>query len=251
MVRVKRFAYLVLVLALFMGHGAMGAQSGCLASWEPWCASVQALVEYVSDVTDPNSPNFVPVEDRVAVFDMDGTLYGEKAPVYLVWIFYAYRVTEDPGYSATQEQRAVAQKIIKAMETGKIPEGLDNELADCGAQVFAGMSIDEFTRYAKNFLDRDTRIFANLKYADMWYRPMREVIDYLNANCFTTYICTGTDRYLARAMAEGKVAILPQHIIGMDVQLEASGQNGTDGVEYNYTQTDEVLRTEKKFSTEC
>lgn len=218
-----------------------------MVSWDESADAMAALEDYVKDVTDVKSPNFVPLGDRIAVSDMDGTLYGEKAPIYVEWCMYAYRVLEDPVYAdkATDEQIEVANMIREAVKTGSIPEDLERRHAICNAQVFAGMTIAEYTEYVKNFVKREASGFENVTYADMWYVPMIEVVDYLNDNGFTVYICSGTDRYMCRALAEGKIDILPQHVIGMDVFVEASGQNGKDGLEYEYTDVDKVVRTDE------
>ena len=74
---------------------------------------------------------------------------------------------------------------------------------------------------------------------------MKEIIEYLNANDFTVYICSGTDRFLCRELADGILPIEDNHFIGMDVMLKARGQGDTDGLDYVYTSDDEVVRTDE------
>lgn len=215
------------------------------ASWDKDADSLQALKAYVEDVTDENSENFIPVEDRIVVSDMDGTLYGEKAPIYVEWEMYAYRVLDDPNFQATDEEKEIGKRIREAEETGEIPEDLEMLHAYANAEVFAGMTLPEYKEYAQEFLKRPAGNFKNLTYADAWYNPMVEVVDYLQENDFTVYICSGTDRFLCRTLAEDHVNIPDEHVIGMDVFLEASGQQDTDGLDYEYTKKDEVIRSDE------
>ena len=213
-------------------------------TWNENTESLNKLKEYVEDVTDKTSEHFIPVEDRIAVFDMDGTLYGEKAPIYIEWLMFVHRVYDDETFVADDEMKEVADKIIAA-ENGSIPEELEEEHALQNARAYAGMTIGEYTDYVKNYVDRPAQGFKNITYADMWYKPMLEVVDYLNQNDFEVYICSGTDRYMCRALAEGKVNIAQNHIIGMDVFVEASGQEGHDGLDYEYVKDDIVVRTDQ------
>lgn len=212
--------------------------------WTPGAGSLTALQEYVEDVTRPGSENFIPKEDRIAVFDMDGTLYGEKAPIYVEWWMFAYRVLEDPSYQASEELVSVANEIVEAAETGIIPDDLEKKHAIANAKAFAGMTIGEYKDYVNSFCLREAKGFTGLKYCEAWYLPMLEVIDYLNRHDFTVYMCSGTDRFLCRALAEGMADIPERQIIGMDSLCVASGQGETDGLDYVYTANDDVVRTE-------
>lgn len=216
-----------------------------LTSWDQDASSLKTIRAYVEDVTNEKSENFIPAERRIAVTDMDGTLYGEKAPIYVDWLLFAHRVLDDPSYQASEDLVETGKRIRLAGETGEIPEDLELAHAYGAAKAFAGMTVEEYSDYALDFLKTEAEDFENLTYADSWYKPMVELVDYLNANDFTVYICSGTDRYLCRTMAENHVNILPEHIIGMDVFVEASGQKGEDGLEYVYDLDDKVVRTDE------
>ena len=99
------------------------------SQWNPDAASLQALINYVETVTDETSPDYIPPEDRIAAFDMDGTLYGELAPTYVEWCIYAYRVNEDSSFLADQDEKDVADQIVDVMKTGVIPENLEKDHA--------------------------------------------------------------------------------------------------------------------------
>lgn len=237
------FIILTLLLCAFAGT-AIADEDG-FESWNESAPALAALRAYVLAVTDEASPDYIPEKDRIAVFDMDGTLYGEKAPIYIEWWMLKYRALEDPRYDAPEEIRAVGEKIALAAQTGVIPDELELEHALAQAKAFAGMTLDEYRQYATEFIVKEAEGFDGLTYADAWYLPMLEVVDYLNENGFTVYICSGTDRFLCRVLAEGMIDIPDEHIIGMDVRLEASGQEGCDGLDYVYTAQDRVVRTDE------
>lgn len=235
----------ILMILISICGGTVFASDADFELWNESAPALDALRSYVQTVTDDTSPNYIPEKDRIAVFDMDGTLYGEKAPIYIEWWMLKYRVLEDPRYDAPEDIRAVAEKIALAAQTGEIPDELELEHAQAAAKAFAGMTLDEYRQYVTEFILKDAEGFEGMTYAEAWYLPMTEVVDYLNENGFTVYICSGTDRFLCRVLAEGMVDIADEHIIGMDVQLEASGQDGCDGLDYAYTAQDRVVRTDK------
>ena len=213
--------------------------------WNSDAESLKALRGYVEDVTRQGSENYIPVEDRIAVFDMDGTLYGEKAPIYIEWWMFAYRVLNDSSFNASEELVSVANEIMQAAENGIISDDLEKKHAIACAKAFAGMTIAEYKDYANSFLLKEAKGFTGMKYCESWYLPMLEVVDYLNKNDFTVYICSGTDRFLCRVLAEGMVDIPERQIIGMDVLCVASGQGKTDGLDYVYTANDDVVRSDR------
>ena len=213
--------------------------------WDDQAPALNHLIGYVESVTDKTSEHFIPVEDRIAVFDMDGTLYGELAPTYIEWCMYAYRVNEDSSFLPDQDEKDVADQIVEVVKTGVIPENLEEDHAIQAARAFAGMTIDGYRQYVREFCKKPVVGFDGMTYKDGFYLPMKEIIEYLNANDFTVYICSGTDRFLCRELAEGVLPIEGNHIIGMDVMLKARGQGDTDGLDYVYTSDDEVVRTDE------
>ena len=233
-----------MVLAILSGCSKNGANNGSEAgekesftftNWEQDADSLRALKEYVEDVTDEKSDHFIPEEDRIAAFDMDGTLYGELAPIYIEWWMYAYRVNEDSSFMADEDEKVVADQIVEAAKTGKIPENLEYDHAIQNARAFAGMTLEGYNQYVREFVKRDAVGFTNVTYKDAFYKPMIEVVEYLNKNGFTVYVCSGTDRFMCR----------DNHFIGMDVMLKARGQGDTDGLDYTYAADDTVVRTDE------
>lgn len=210
--------------------------------------SLTKLKNYVTDVTNEKSDNFIPKADRIAVFDMDGTLCGELFPTYLEYLLCAYRCLKDDTYTATDEMKAIANEIVegsKADGTGKFSSDMPLKHARTQAKAFEGMTITEFDAYVKNFLNKDADGFKNMKYSESLYLPMIEVVSYLQQNDFITYVVSGSDRFICRSVACEKLNIPQEQVIGMDVAFKATGQGEKDGLDYQYQSTDKLVRSDE------
>ncbi len=205
--------------------------------------------DYVNTVTNKNSKDYIPESDRIAVFDMDGTLYGELFPEYLEYVMLEYRVLEDPTFKdkASDELKEVANQIRESGKTYSTPniEGYDLIHANAAAKAYAGMTIGEFNDYCKEFLKKSVPCFKNMTYKDALYKPMIEVVSYLQKNDFKTYVVSGSDRFLCRALVCDSLNIPESQVIGMDVKLEGTDQNGADGLKYQFKNTDKLVRTDE------
>ena len=236
----KKITVLAIVIVVAISvFGCEGVSGGKGFSFEYWneCEALSGLKSYVKAVTDKNSPDYIPAEDRIAVFDMDGTLCGELFPEYIEYLLLEYRCLDDPDYQASEELKAVATQIREAGLEYKTPavSGFDVIHGEAQAKAFAGLTPDEFTEYVKNFLDRQAKGFEGLKYADSLYKPMIEVVKYLKENNFTVYVVSGSDRMICRAVACEKLDIPENQVIGMDVELVALNQPyAEDNEEFQY-----------------
>ncbi len=215
--------------------------------WTKDAAAKQRLVEYVADVTDKRSKNFIPVEDRLAVFDMDGTFICETAPCYFEWMLYLERALYDDNYTPSAEDLEYAKMVeaeIRAdhFMTGQFPKGIDIGEAKSQESVFAGMTPKEYAAYVKNFMNKPVEGLTNLKWGEAFYLPMVEVIKYLQANDFTVYIVTGSDRPAMRVMACDLLKIPTNHVIGTNPQVLASNQGDTSSDNYAYRRDDYLIR---------
>jgi phosphoserine phosphatase len=214
-------------------------------SWNT-CEALTALKTYVEDVTDPQSPNFISTEDRIATFDMDGTFVGELYPTYFEYNLLEYRVLDDASYrdKAPEDVREAAQAIRDFVRTGKaLPDHFDMVHARAAAKAYAGMTIAEFDAYVKAYGAKPANGFTGMTYGQSFYRPMLEVFDYLKDNGFTYYVVSGSDRYICRALVES-IGIEPNRVIGMDVWLKSSGQGEVAGVDYTMGQDEYLVRTD-------
>ncbi|MBO6203474.1 MAG: haloacid dehalogenase-like hydrolase [Selenomonas sp.] len=212
--------------------------------WNKEAKSYQALISYVKDVTNPKSQNFIPVEDRIAVFDLDGTLICETTPSYFEWMMYLERALNDPTFTPKAEDREYAKVVKKAIYETGIPGDMERKEAKSQASVFAGMTLPEYEAYVKKFMETPAEGMNNLKRGDSFYLPMVEVVSYLNANKFKIFVVSGSDRQALRILTDGIMPIEKDNIIGTDVWNLASHQGDTDGLDYLYEKNDEVIRGE-------
>ncbi len=212
--------------------------------WNEDAASLNALIEYVEAVTDESSPDYIPPVDRIAVFDMDGTLCAELNPTYLEYYLLAVRILDDPSYTPDEEMLEFGHMIRDCALDKSFPEGMDMLHAVHAARAYAGMTLNEFADFVTRALVREADGFEGMTYAATFYVPMIEVVDYLQDNGFKCYICSGSDRFICRTFIEGMLDIPYENIIGMDVQLEATNQGDADGLHYVYTSDDTLVRTD-------
>ena len=198
--------------------------------WTKDSAAKQKLVDYVKDVTNKSSKNFIPVEDRIAVFDMDGTFFCETAPCYFEWMLYLERALHDPNYTPSAEDRTYAEMVDKEIK------------AKSQESVFAGMTPKQYEAYVKNFMNKPVDGLTNMKWSEAFYLPMVEVIKFLQANNFNVYIVTGSDRPTMRVVASELLKIPSGNVIGTNPQIRAAHQGDTDSGSYVYRKDDYILR---------
>ena len=214
-----------------------------LSYWTDTAPAKTELTSYMAQITNKNSASYIPVEDRIAVFDLDGTLWCETDPVYFDHEVLVYRVFNDPTYKdkATDFEKAVAAKVVEFAKTGVYPEELSNEHGQAIASAFSGMTVDEFLQYVNNFRNTPADGYTGMLKGDSYYRPMAQIIDYLQQNDFTVYIVSGTDRLILRGLVDGKLPVPPRQIIGSDETIVATNQNGEDGLTYQMKDTDSLV----------
>ena len=211
------------------------------------CQALTVLQDYVKDVTNPNSPNFIREEDRIATFDMDGTFVGELYPTYFEYNLLEYRVLDDPAYKdiAPDDVKETAQEIRDFVRDGKkLPDHFDMKHAYAAAKAYSGMTLAEFDTYVKAYAMLPANGFSGMTYGESFYKPMLEVFDYLKANGFTYYVVSGSDRFICRALVES-IGIEPNRVIGMDVKLRSSSQGTEAGVDYTMGQKEDLVRTDE------
>ena len=221
-------------------------------SWNPDSASLAELVAFVADCTDESSPNYLDPADRIAVFDMDGTILCEKAPVYIDYCLTMYRVLDDPTYSATAEESSAMQQIRDyAYSEGKTyhPDVLTKD--DIVALAFAGMTPEEFRSYVVDFADSvDVVGFEGMTYGESFYKPMLEVIEYLKANDFDVWMVSACEREVVRALVE-RYDIPYDHVIATDVPYVASGKGDEAADDYNMGRDETILLGTPLDEVEC
>ncbi len=217
----------------------------CFTDWNRDAPALNALVEYVEAVTDEESPDYIPAADRIAVFDLDGTLYGENFPTCLEYYMLAWRILKDPTITPDAETLAFGRELREVVRRGEFPDDMAKRYAEQAARAYAGMSLAEFAEYVTGFLIRDTDGFEGMVYGTAFFLPMVELVEYLQDNGFQVFVCSDGDRFVCRTLLEGMLDVPAENIIGMDVELEASGQNGEDGKAYAFQPSDGLVRTDR------
>ncbi len=221
-------------------------------SWTPGSESLTELVDFVAACVDESGSEYLKPEDRLAVFDMDGTILCEKAPVYFDYCLTMYRVLDDPEFKATEEERSAMQQIRDhAYSEGSTfkPEGITKD--DLVASAFAGMTPGEFRAYVVDFADKTDAVgFEGMTYGQSFYKPMIEVIDFLRANDFDVWMVSACEREVVRAMVE-RFDFPFDHVIATDVPYVASGKGEEPGDEYNMGQDEEILLGAPIDEVEC
>ena len=216
-----------------------------LTYWADDSATKAELISYVEAVTTEGSADFIPVEDRIAVFDFDGTLFCETDPNYFDYTLLVYRVLEDPDYKdkASDFEKEVANKIVDHNENGTSYENLPVEHGKAVASAFKGMTVDEFYAYVQEFKKQPMPSYEGMTRGNGFYLPMLQVVNYLEANDFTVYVVSGTDRLIVRGIYAGDCAMkLPNsRIIGSDESLVATNQGEEDGLNYLFTSDDKLV----------
>ena len=222
-------------------------------SWNPDSESLSELVDVVAGVTDEESSEYLEPEDRIAAFDMDGTILCEKAPVYIDYCLTMYRVLDDPTFDATEEERDAMQQVRDhAYSEGATfhPENITKD--DLVASAFAGMTPGEFRDYVVDFADKtDVVGFEGMTYGQSFYQPMIEVIQYLKANDFDVWMVSACEREVVRALVE-RYDIPYDHVIATDVPYYASAKGEDKAADdYNMGQDEEILLGAPLDEVEC
>ena len=215
-----------------------------LSLWTDSAPAKQKLTEYITAITAEGGEDYIPPEDRIAVFDLDGTLFCETDPNYFDYTLLKYRVLEDPDYKdkASDFEKETAEKIKKQNETGESFKGLETDHGKAVASAFAGMTMDELNDYIQEFKQQDMPSYEGMKRGEGFYKPMLEVVDYLKKNDFTVYIVSGTDRFIVRGIVHDSALDLPNRcVIGSDESVVAPDQGDTDGLEYVYDDNDKLV----------
>lgn len=210
---VRRLAWIWLcILYLLAGCAASDRQKHAeLASWTDG-PSRAAIVAFVQAVTEPGSPDFVPQEDRIAVFDNDGTLWSEK-PIYFQVMFSMDEVhslaPSHPDWYTRQPFMAVLQNDHAA-----VARSGERGLMEIVLATNTGMPVAQYTQRVDQWLDTARHPRTKLPYNSMTYVPMRELLDYLRARGFKTYIVSGGETEFMRAWTQKAYGIPPEQVIG-------------------------------------
>ena len=182
-----------------------------LASWNEGPAK-QAIIDFVKATTDKSSPDFVPPEERIATFDQDGTLWVEH-PMYSQVVYCLDRV---PALVKAKPELADVEPF-KTVLSGDREAMAKLSIHDLEKILFAtltGMTVDTFNGEAKKWTEEAKDGRWKRPYTELTYQPMQEVLSYLRANGFKTYIVTGGGQDFVRVYSERVYGIPPEQVVG-------------------------------------
>ncbi len=201
--------------------------SDLLPSWRD-TSSRQAIVQFIQQVTEHGSPGFVKPSDRIAVFDNDGTLWSEQ-PVYVQVAFLIDRIKamepQHPEWHQTQPFKAVLENDLDAL----LHQG-EHGLLQLFAASHAGMTSAEFRQVVRDWLANARHPQTGLPYTNMVYQPMLELLAYLRANDFKTYIVSGGGLEFMRAWVEEVYGVPPEQVIGSSLKTKYELRDGEPAV---------------------
>ncbi len=201
----------VLVFLVVFAVSLPQAFADPLPTWRDGDAKA-AITDFVTRVTDPGSEDFVPVDERVAVFDNDGTLWSEQ-PVYFQVIFAMDQVRDaaakDPGFADTPALKEAVAGDWKALFADH-----GQPMGEVLNATHGEVSVEEFEESAGTWLREARHPDTDRPYDQMIYQPMLELLRYLRDEGFATYIVSGGGLHFIRAYADGTYGIPPQQVIG-------------------------------------
>jgi phosphoglycolate phosphatase-like HAD superfamily hydrolase len=206
------------VLTLIGLSAASQARSGePLASWNDG-ASRQAIMEFVSAVTDPESDRYVVPAERIAVFDNDGTLWAEQ-PVYFQALFIFDRIRElAPSHPEWKDKEPYSFVLQGDLESALA--GGEHALIEMAMATHANMTTEEFEAIVRAWIRTAKHPVSGKPYTEMVYQPMLELLDYLRAGGFKTFIVSGGGIEFMRVFSEEIYSIPPEQVIGSSIKTE-------------------------------
>jgi phosphoglycolate phosphatase-like HAD superfamily hydrolase len=204
----------VLLIVCVWGWQSASAQSPStdpLPSWNDGAAK-QAIVEFVDRVTEEGGPDFVPVEQRIATFDNDGTLWAEQ-PIYFQLAFALDRIKaltpQHPEWKNAQPFKAVLEGDLKALAAAG-----EKGLLEIMAATHTGMTTEAFSQVVAEWIATARHPRFERPYIELAYRPMLELLDYLRERGFKTFIVSGGGVEFMRVFAERVYGIPPEQVVG-------------------------------------
>jgi phosphoglycolate phosphatase-like HAD superfamily hydrolase len=218
----KTIYYTVALLVIVLASPAGFAQDA-LASWND-TAPKKAIVAFVEKVTKPGSPDFVPMPERIATFDNDGTLWAEQ-PMYFQLAFTFDRVKvlapQHPEWKTKEPFASLLKGDLKAALAGG-----EKGMLEMLAATHTGMTTEEFSKTVTDWISTAKHPKTGKPYTAMVYQPMLELLTYLRANGFKTFIVSGGGIEFMRPWTEKVYGIPPEQVVGSSGKLKFDLRDG-------------------------
>ena len=219
----KTIRNLIVVLALCLASFTLARAADPLPAWNDG-KTKQSIIDFVTKVTTPGSADFVPVPERIATFDNDGTLWCEQ-PMYFQLLFALDRVKalapSHPEWKTKEPFASLLKGDVKAALAGGERSVLEIVLA-----THTGMTSDEFAAEVKAWIATAKHPVFHQPYTECVYQPMLELLTYLRANGFKTFIVSGGGIEFMRPWTEAVYGIPPEQVIGSSVETKFEIRDG-------------------------
>ena len=194
-----------------------------LPSWNDGAAK-QSILRFVAKVTREGSPDFVPPAERIAVFDNDGTLWAEQ-PMYFQFLFVLDRIKElAPRHPEWKTQEPFASLLKGDMKA--VLAGGERTLGQLLMATHAGMTSEEFEKSVSDWIATAKHPKTGRLFTEMVYQPMLELLSYLRANGFKTFIVSGGGIEFMRPWSERVYGIPPEQVIGSSIKTKFELRDG-------------------------
>ena len=221
----KRIGKILIAFSLVMFFAAttVAQTSDPLPSWNEG-KTKQSIIKFVKDVTTAGSPHFVPVAERIAVFDNDGTLWSEQ-PMYFQLAFALDRVKalapQHPEWKNKQPFKAALEGDMKTLAASG-----DKGLIELVMATHAGNTTQEFAQIVKDWLATAKHPKMKRPYTELVFQPMLELLDFMRNNDFIIFIVSGGGIEFMRPWTERVYGIPPERVIGSSIQTKFEMRDG-------------------------
>jgi hypothetical protein len=214
---------IVLALALVFGGLAVAQNTDPLPSWNEGMAK-QSIIDFVTKMTTQESPDFVLPAERIATFDNDGTLWAEQ-PMYFQHLFALDRVKAlEPQHPEWKDKEPFASLLKGDVESALM--GGEHAILEIILATHTGMTTYEFEKIVEDWIATAKHPTTERLYTEMVYQPMLELLDYLRANGFKTFIVSGGGVDFIRPWVEAVYGILPEQVIGSSFKIKYEMRDG-------------------------
>ncbi len=215
--------WLGMLLSSLAGSASLGNAEDPLPSWNDG-KTKQSIVEFVNKVTKEGSPSFVPQAERIAVFDNDGTLWSEQ-PMYVQAFFVFDRIkTLAPSHPEWSEKEPYASVLKGDIKTAL--KGGEHALVELAMATHAGMTSEEFELIVKDWIATARHPKTGKLFTEMVYQPMLELLAYLRANGFKTFIVSAGGVEFMRPWSEKVYGVPPEQVIGSSIKTRFEIREG-------------------------
>lgn len=234
-----QFLKWMLILIFGTISATASTQADPLPSWNNG-KTKSAIIAFVTDVTNPTSPHFVPVPERIATFDNDGTLWSEQ-PMYFQAFFALARIKamakDHPEWKTTEPYKSALSGDMKGMMAGgKAP--LEKMLVEAHANITG----DAFKQAVLQWQETARHPKTGMPFIGMVFQPMLELLTYLRTNNFKTYIVSGGGTDFMRAFSEKVYGIPPEQVVGTTIDAKFEMVDGVPTI----TKTPKLMHFDDK-----